>query len=65
MPKMKTKSAVKKRFRLTASGKVVRPYAHKQHFMRNKGNRMLRQARGTTTMKECDARIVRRHMPYA
>lgn len=65
MPKLKTKSSAKKRFRLTASGKVVRPFANKQHNMRKRGNRMLRQARGTTTMKECDARLVRRHMPYA
>lgn len=65
MPKMKTKSGAKKRFRLTASGKVIRPFAKKQHNMRKRSNRMLRQARGTTIMKECDARIVRRHMPYA
>ena len=65
MPKLKTKSSAKKRFRLTASGKVIRPYGGKQHNMRKRSNRMLRQACGTTIMKECDARIVRHHMPYA
>ena len=33
MPKMKTKSSVKKRFRLTATGKVRRQQAGKQHGM--------------------------------
>lgn len=65
MPKLKTNSGAKKRFRLTASGKVVRAFGKKQHNMRKRSNRMLRQARGTTVMKECDARIVRHHMPYA
>ncbi|MBP6986605.1 MAG: 50S ribosomal protein L35 [Alphaproteobacteria bacterium] len=65
MPKMKTNKGAKKRFRLTATGKVVRSFANKQHNMRKRSNRMLRQARGTTVMAECDARIVRHHLPYA
>ncbi|MEN8236468.1 MAG: 50S ribosomal protein L35 [Pseudomonadota bacterium] len=64
MPKMKTKSGVKKRFRLTATGKVVRPHGNKQHNMRKRSNRMLRQSRGTTIMADCDARIIKQHMPY-
>lgn len=64
MPKMKTKSSVKKRFRLTATGKVMRPFAKKQHNMRKRSNSMLRKARGTTTMRECDARTIRHYMPY-
>ncbi len=65
MPKLKTKSSAKKRFRLTATGKVISTQGYKQHNMRKRPNRMLRQSRGTTIMKECDARLVRRHMPYA
>ena len=34
MPKLKTKSGAKKRFRLTASGKVRINHAYKKHFMR-------------------------------
>lgn len=64
MPKLKTKSSVKKRFRMTATGKVVRGFAGKQHNMRKRPNKMLRQARGTTTMSESDARAIRRFMPY-
>lgn len=65
MPKMKTRSGAKKRFRVTATGKIIRSQAGKQHGMRKRSNRMLRQARGTTIMAECDARIVRHHLPYA
>lgn len=64
MPKMKTKSSVKKRFRLTSTGKVVRSFAGKQHNMRKRPNRMLRQSRGTTIMAESNARVIRRFMPY-
>jgi len=62
MPKMKTKSSVKKRFHLTATGKVMRTFGYKQHNMRKRSNRMLRQARGTTCMCETNARMIRRYM---
>ena len=65
MPKLKTKSSVKKRFRLTGTGKVVRSYGYKQHGMRKRNSRMLRQARGTTLLSEADSPMIRRHMPYA
>lgn len=64
MPKLKTKSSVKKRFRLTATGKVITGQAGKRHGMRKRSNDMRRNARGTTIMKECDARIIRKFMPY-
>lgn len=64
MPKLKTKSSVKKRFRLTATGKVIATQAGKRHGMRKRSNDMRRNARGTTIMKECDARIIRKFMPY-
>ncbi|HLS67810.1 MAG TPA: 50S ribosomal protein L35 [Kiloniellales bacterium] len=61
MPKMKTKSGAKKRFRLTASGKVRANSAFMRHMMRNKPKRMKRQARGTMILSESDARIVRKY----
>ena len=36
MPKMKTKSSAKKRFKLTASGKVKAPVAYKRHNLRKR-----------------------------
>lgn len=47
MPKMKTKSSARKRFKVSATGKVFVGVASKRHNMRKRPNRMLRQARGT------------------
>ena len=55
---------MKKRFRLSASGKVIMGQAGKRHGMRKRSAEMRRTARGTTIMRECDAKIVRRFMPY-
>ncbi|MCK0070313.1 MULTISPECIES: 50S ribosomal protein L35 [Kordiimonas] len=64
MPKMKTKASVKKRFKLTASGKVRSAQAGKQHGMIKRTNKQIRNQRGTTILKDCDAQIVKKFMPY-
>ncbi len=64
MPKMKTKSSVKKRFSLTASGKVRANQAGKQHGMIKRTNKQIRNQRGTTILQDCDAGIVKKFMPY-
>ena len=64
MPKMKTKSSVKKRFKLTATGKVKSAQSGKQHGMIKRTSKFIRQARGTTTLCDADARIVKKFMPY-
>jgi large subunit ribosomal protein L35 len=61
MPKLKTKSSAKKRFRLTASGKVKMGQAGKRHGMRKRSNKFIRDARGMTIMFEGDAKKVRQH----
>ncbi len=63
MPKMKTKSSAKKRFKLTASGKVRGSQAGKQHGMIKRTNKQLRNQRGTSILAECDAKIVRKFLP--
>ena len=63
MPKMKTKSGAKKRFKLTASGKVKAGQAGKRHGMIKRSNTFLRNARGTTILSEPDARIVKKFLP--
>ncbi len=65
MPKIKTKSGAKKRFRLTATGKVRGSPAFLSHNLRRRSQKMKRQARGTMILSACDARIVRRFIPYA
>ncbi|MBU2867869.1 MULTISPECIES: 50S ribosomal protein L35 [Pacificibacter] len=64
MPKMKTKSGAKKRFKMTASGLVKAGQAGKRHGMIKRSNKFLRNARGTTTLSAPDAKIVKSYMPY-
>ena len=46
MPKMKTKSGVKKRFKITGTGKVVAGQAGKRHGMIKRTPKFIRSARG-------------------
>ncbi|MCA0044354.1 50S ribosomal protein L35 [Celeribacter litoreus] len=64
MPKMKTKSSAKKRFKMTASGKVKAGQAGKRHGMIKRTTKFIRDARGTTTLSAPDAKIVKSYMPY-
>jgi large subunit ribosomal protein L35 len=65
MPKLKTKSAVKKRFKITASGKVKASQAGKKHFMRRRTKAQLRNLRGTTILCSQDAKnIIKYFLPY-
>jgi len=65
MPKMKTKSSAKKRFTLTATGKVRMNPAKKRHNLRKRSKKMKRQHRGSEIMDATAATIVRAYMPYA
>ena len=64
MPKMKTKSSAKKRFKVTATGKVMASQAGKQHGMIKRTKKFIRNARGTTTLSAPDAKLVKSYMPY-
>jgi large subunit ribosomal protein L35 len=64
MPKMKTKSSAKKRFKVTATGKVLSAQAGKRHGMIKRSRKFIRTARGTTTLSAPDAKIVKQYMPY-
>ena len=65
MPKMKTHSGVKKRFKVTSSGKVKFKPSHMRHMQTNKPKSMKRKARFLTTLCDSDARIVLRNfLPY-
>ena len=64
MPKLKTKSGAKKRFKTTATGKVKVLQAGKRHGMIKRTPKFIRQARGTTVLAPQDAAIVKIYMPY-
>jgi len=65
MPKMKTKSGAKKRFKVTASGRIKAGQAGKRHGMIKRSNKFIRNARGLTTLCAADESIVKKYMPYA
>jgi large subunit ribosomal protein L35 len=64
MPKLKTKSSAKKRFKMSAGGKIISPQANKQHNMRKRSKRQIRQQRGTTILPAVEAKRVVSLMPY-
>jgi len=58
MPKLKTKSGAKKRFSVTATGKVRTQSANNRHRRVSKPMQAKRKLRGTTVLPACEARIV-------
>lgn len=64
MPKMKTKSSAKKRFKVSATGKIIAGQTGKRHGMIKRTAKFIRNARGTTVLSEPDRKIVLKYMPY-
>jgi large subunit ribosomal protein L35 len=54
MPKLKTKSGAKKRFKVTASGMVLYQQSRKRHGMIKRTNKQIRQLRGTSVLFKTD-----------
>ncbi|HET7220091.1 MAG TPA: 50S ribosomal protein L35 [Vicinamibacterales bacterium] len=64
MPKLKTHKGAAKRFRKTATGKIVRSKAFKQHILTSKTRSRKRALRGTVVVSEADAKKLARMIPY-
>jgi large subunit ribosomal protein L35 len=64
MPKLKTKSGVKKRFKLTATGKVKHGVAGKRHRLISHNGKYIRQNRGTEVISDADAKTIKKWAPY-
>jgi len=65
MPKMKTKSGAKKRFKVTANGRIKVAQAGKRHGMIKRTNKFIRNARGMAVLSPQDEKIVKKFLPYA
>ena len=65
MPKMKSKSSAKKRFRVRPGGTVKRGQAFKRHILTKKTTKNKRHLRGTEGVHETNLKSVRARMPYA
>jgi large subunit ribosomal protein L35 len=59
MPKVKTKSSAKKRFRLTASGKVKRATAYRSHILTSKTTKRKRKLRKSHLVSRVDTPAVK------
>lgn len=60
MPKNKTHSGAKKRFRLTGSGKVMREQAGKRHLLEHKSSRVTRRLTGDVVVSPADTPAIKR-----
>jgi large subunit ribosomal protein L35 len=63
MPKLKTKSGAKKRFKLTASGLIKAGVAGKRHRLMSHNAKYIRQNRGTKVMSASDTKIIKTYIP--
>ncbi|MEM9329153.1 MAG: 50S ribosomal protein L35 [Bacteroidota bacterium] len=59
MPKMKTKSSAKKRFKLTGTGKVKRKHAFKNHILTKKETKQKRNLRNFTVVNKRDEKNIK------
>jgi len=60
MPKMKTHSGARKRFRLTGSGKVLRRRANRRHLFEHKSSRVTRRLAGDVTVAPADVKKIKK-----
>ena len=60
MPKMKTKSGAKKRFKITGTGKVMSAQQGKRHGMIKRTTKQIRQLRGTRVLFKTDGEKIKK-----
>ena len=66
MPKLKTQTKEKKRFKLSKNGKVIRAHANKSHLLNGHGKtrKSKRALRGTTVADKTNVAQIKRLLPY-
>jgi large subunit ribosomal protein L35 len=62
---IKTKKSVVKRFKVTASGKVMRASAGKRHLAQTKNPKRRRNLRGTTAVHSTDEYRIKQNLPFS
>ena len=62
MPKMKTHSGAKKRFRVTGTGKVMRERTNARHYLEHKSSRRTRRLAGDVVVAPSDVKRIKRHL---
>jgi large subunit ribosomal protein L35 len=61
MPKLKTKSGAKKRFKITGTGKVMAAHAGKRHGMIKRTTKQIREHRGTRVLFKADGDNIKKY----
>jgi large subunit ribosomal protein L35 len=61
MPKIKTKSGAKKRFKITGTGKVLYAHRGKRHGMIKRTKKQIRQLRGTAVLFKTDGDNIKKY----
>ena len=64
MPKIKTHSGAKKRFKISKNGKPMRAHAYKSHILNKKSTKRKRNLRKVSVADETNCRQIKRLVPY-
>ncbi|MBD3419763.1 MAG: 50S ribosomal protein L35 [Chitinivibrionales bacterium] len=64
MPKMKSRSSVKKRYKLTSTGKVKRDKAYGSHLLGHKSRKRKRDLRKATIVDNSQVRKIKHMLMY-
>ncbi len=64
MPKMKSDSGAKKRFKFTATGKIKRHNAFRSHILSTKTRKRKRQLRKSSLVAKADAKRIARTLQF-
>lgn len=64
MPKLKTHRGAAKRFKKTATGKIIRGHSFARHILTKKRSKRKRKLDKTTVVHPADAKRIRRMIPY-
>lgn len=64
MPKLKTNKAARKRFKITASKKVLHKKANKSHILTKKAAKRIRQLGKPSELSPADRKTVKKMLPY-
>ncbi len=65
MPKLKTHSGAKKRFKVTGTGKIMRRKANKSHLLTGKPSKRTRRLRESAIVSDSDYKNLKRLLPYS
>jgi len=64
MPKLKTRKAAKKRYKITGTNNFLRRHAYKGHLLRKKSNTQKRRLSQTICVTDSDTKAIKLMLPY-